>query len=85
MARPTGLSACGSGIGWDRLMLVGDAPYYSRFGFSQLRDVVMPPPTNPERVLGIGPWTGIVGDVSRAGDSVTENVAPIRQSGSSAP
>ncbi|MBY5931896.1 N-acetyltransferase [Tateyamaria omphalii] len=55
--------------GWDRVMLVGDAPYYSRFGFARLADVVMPPPTNPDRVLGRdlkpGAWTGIAGDVAR--------------------
>lgn len=56
-------------IGWDRVMLVGDPPYYGRFGFSRLRDVEMPPPTNPERVLGLeltpGSWDGIAGLVER--------------------
>ena len=46
---------------WDRVMLVGDAPYYKRFGFTRLDGVVMPPPTNPDRGLGrarrrIGKW-----------------------------
>ena len=40
-------------LGWSRVMLVGDAPYYSRFGFSRLDGVEMPPPTNPDRVLGL--------------------------------
>ena len=35
--------------GWDRVMLVGDAPYYGRFGFNRLEAVEMPPPTNPAR------------------------------------
>ena len=56
-------------LGWDRVILVGDAPYYSRFGFELLADVVMPPPTNPDRVLGIalseGAWQGVTGDVTR--------------------
>ncbi|MFD2739166.1 GNAT family N-acetyltransferase [Sulfitobacter aestuarii] len=56
-------------LGWQRVMLVGDAPYYSRFGFSLLSDVVMPPPTNPDRVLGRalrpGAWDGISGQVRR--------------------
>jgi predicted N-acetyltransferase YhbS len=56
-------------IGWDRVMLVGDPPYYSRFGFSHLPGVVMPPPTNPDRVLGLelsdGAWEGITGAVER--------------------
>ncbi|MGJ8544606.1 MAG: GNAT family N-acetyltransferase [Sulfitobacter sp.] len=54
---------------WARVMLVGDAPYYSRFGFSLLHGVIMPPPTNPARVLGraLQPqaWDGICGDVTR--------------------
>ena len=57
-------------LGWGRVMLVGDAPYYSRFGFRKLNGVVMPPPTNPERVLGYelrpGAWAGVVGDVTRS-------------------
>ena len=42
----------------NRVMLVGDAPYYGRFGFRRLDGVVMPPPTNPDRVLGrdLGAW-----------------------------
>jgi len=55
--------------GWDRAMLVGDAPYYSKFGFTKLDGVVMPPPTNPDRVLGRalvpGAWEGMSGDVAR--------------------
>ncbi|MFD1193325.1 GNAT family N-acetyltransferase [Seohaeicola saemankumensis] len=55
--------------GWDRVMLVGDAPYYSRFGFSRLEGVEMPPPTNPDRVLGQdltrGAWRGVRGRVTR--------------------
>ncbi len=51
-------------LGWPRVLLVGDAPYYSRFGFQQLSGVEMPPPTNPDRVLGIGDWAGVTGKVS---------------------
>lgn len=55
-------------IGWTRVMLVGDAPYYSKFGFSQLSGVDMPPPTNPERVLGqsltVDGWRGVAGAVT---------------------
>lgn len=57
-------------LGWERVMLVGDAPYYARFGFKRLEGVVMPPPTNPDRVLGFalkrGAWDGVAGDVTRA-------------------
>ena len=63
--------ALAHGLGWTRVMLVGDAPYYRRFGFEKLQDVVMPPPTNPDRVLGQdlapGAWQGVAGDVRRWG------------------
>lgn len=52
-------------LGWVRVMLVGDAPYYSRFGFEKLEGVIMPPPTNPERVLATGDWAGVHGEVER--------------------
>lgn len=55
--------------GWHRVMLVGDAPYYKRFGFERLSGVEMPPPTNPDRVLGLalqrGAWAGVCGQVIR--------------------
>ena len=51
--------------GWPRVLLVGDAPYYERFGFRRLNGVVMPPPTNPDRVLGHGAWAGIRGRVRK--------------------
>lgn len=54
---------------WSRVMLVGDAPYYGRFGFTKLQGVIMPPPTNPDRVLGLelrdGAWEGVAGVVTR--------------------
>lgn len=54
--------------GWARIMLVGDAPYYRRFGFEKLHEEIeMPPPTNPERVLGAalqdGAWDNVRGTV----------------------
>jgi len=58
------------GLGWTRMMLVGDAPYYGRFGFARLDALKMPPPTNPERVLGLalfpGAWDGVAGAVTSA-------------------
>ena len=54
---------------WDRVILVGDAPYYKRFGFQKLSGVEMPPPTNPDRILGLNlnpdAWTGVSGQVRR--------------------
>jgi predicted N-acetyltransferase YhbS len=40
-------------LGWARVVLVGDAPYYGRFGFSRAAaaDLDYPPPTNPDRLL----------------------------------
>ena len=49
---------------WPRVLLVGDAPYYGRFGFTRLDGVEMPPPTNPDRVLGWGTWDGVTGRVT---------------------
>ncbi len=55
--------------GWTRVMLVGDYPYYRRFGFSKLENVRMPPPTNPDRVLGRAlidrAWDGVTGAVMK--------------------
>ena len=56
--------------GWARVLLVGDEPYYSKFGFKRLKGVLMPAPTNPARVLGLSlgrdSWRGVQGDVSPA-------------------
>ena len=56
-------------LGWERVLLVGDAPYYGRFGFTKLEGVEMPPPTNPDRILGYelvdGAWAGVEGTVTR--------------------
>lgn len=58
--------------GWSRMLLVGDLPYYRRFGFDRLQGVIMPPPTNPDRVLGLPlkdkAWDRVRGQVSRAPD-----------------
>ena len=55
--------------GHARVLLVGDAPFYLRFGFEKLGSVEMPPPTNPDRVLGLDlqqdAWKGCRGLVER--------------------
>lgn len=55
--------------GWERVLLIGDAPYYGRFGFRRLQGVDMPPPTNPDRILGHDltrdAWRDIRGPVTR--------------------
>ncbi len=61
-----GLEAAASAR-WQRIVLVGDAPYYGKFGFTRLDRVKMPPPTNPERILGYGDWDSIAGTVRRWG------------------
>ncbi|MDA8587045.1 N-acetyltransferase [Rhodobacteraceae bacterium] len=57
--------------GWDRVLLVGDAPYYGRYGFDPLPGVIMPPPTNPNRVLGralvASAWDNVTGRVTSWG------------------
>lgn len=54
-------------LGWTRVLLVGDAPYYARFGFSRdlTRKLSFPRPYNPERLLARelepGAFTGCSG------------------------
>ncbi len=56
--------------GWPRVLLVGDAPYYKRFGFLPMAHIKMPPPTNPDRILGLAlqpdAWDGLSGPVEKA-------------------
>ena len=42
-------------LGWRACLLVGDEPYYGRFGFRRAlaRRIDFPAPTNPRRVLGL--------------------------------
>lgn len=62
--------------GWSRILLVGDLPYYRRFGFRKLEGVLMPPPTNPDRILGLdlreGAWEGVAGQVRKATDPASD-------------
>ncbi len=41
--------------GWERVILVGDEPYYSRFGFKKklAKDLVFPKPVIQDRLLGL--------------------------------
>ncbi len=41
--------------GWERVILVGDEPYYSRFGFKKklAKDLIFPKPINKDRLLGL--------------------------------
>jgi predicted N-acetyltransferase YhbS len=61
--------------GWTRVILVGDAPYYGRFGFSRdlARPLDFPPPTNPDRLLARalvpGAFEGVSGLVRRWGEA----------------
>lgn len=61
--------AAAADTGWERVLLVGDLPYYQRFGFEPLTGVAMPPPTNPDRILGLalrpGAWRDLAGAVVR--------------------
>lgn len=75
--------AAAARAGWRRVLLVGDAPYYGRFGFSRLDGVEMPPPTNPDRVLGIAlaarAWDGIRGPVTRANQGMADAQPYVRE------
>ncbi len=56
---------------WTRVILVGDEPYYRRFGFSREAALALdyPPPTNPDRLLARalapGAFDGAAGVVRR--------------------
>ncbi len=58
--------------GWTLVFLVGDAPYYERFGFKRvpMGRLVMPGPVDPARMLvrelTPGAFEGVSGEVSRA-------------------
>ena len=58
-------------LGWTRVILVGDEPYYRRFGFSRQAALSLdyPPPTNPDRLLAraleAGALDGVEGMVRR--------------------
>ncbi len=55
--------------GWRACILIGDAPYYRRFGFTKSDTLTFPPPTNPNRILARalvpGGLDGVTGLVSR--------------------
>jgi predicted N-acetyltransferase YhbS len=57
--------------GWTRVVLVGDEPYYRRFGFTReaARALRFPPPTNPDRLLARalapGAFDGVDGTVRK--------------------
>lgn len=62
-----------SDLGWTRVILVGDEPYYRRFGFSRdlARALAYPAPTNPDRLLARalapGAFEGVAGRVAHWG------------------
>ncbi len=64
--------------GWERVVLIGDQPYYGRFGFSKAA-LEVPPPTNPDRILaralvpgGMDGVSGIVRKWQRSETDLTE-------------
>jgi predicted N-acetyltransferase YhbS len=52
-------------LGWSRVVLVGDEPYYGRYGFTRAAasGLAFPPPTNPERALGLALAPGAMTDL----------------------
>lgn len=56
-------------LGWSRVLLIGDEPYYRRFGFARAKGLSFPQPSNPERLLfralGKGAFDGVMGEVRR--------------------
>lgn len=51
--------------GWTRCILIGDEPYYARFGFRRAlaESIVFPPPTNPNRILARALAEGAMDDI----------------------
>lgn len=71
-------------LNWKHVILVGDHPYYSRFGFEPVAEFVdFPPPVNPNRVLGLAltedGFDGVSGAVTKwtedADEGANENLA----------
>ena len=66
-------------MGWTRAVLVGDEPYYRRFGFTRAAAAALtfPPPTNPDRLLARaltpGAFDGVGGMVRRWGAANMNN------------
>ena len=58
-------------LGWRACLLVGDEPYYRRFGFRRAlaERIEFPAPTNPKRVLGL----------ELTPDALAEAVGPVRR------
>ena len=54
-------------LNWKRVLMVGDEIYYRRFGFRKMDGIIFPPPTNPDRILGMEledfSWQGVLGKV----------------------
>ncbi|MBX2853441.1 MAG: N-acetyltransferase [Rhodobacteraceae bacterium] len=53
-------------LGWARVVLVGDEPYYRRFGFTRAKaeELIFPPPVNPSRVLALALVEGAMSEVA---------------------
>lgn len=64
------------------VLLVGDAPYYNRFGFTRdlARPLALPGPVDPDRFLGLemvpGALDGVTGMVGRADPAGMEAAIP---------
>tara|TARA_Y100000589_G_C27087313_1_gene602346 strand:+ start:427 stop:921 length:495 start_codon:yes stop_codon:yes gene_type:complete len=54
-------------LNWKRVLMVGDEMYYRKFGFRKIDGIIFPPPTNPNRILGIEleefSWQGVQGKI----------------------
>lgn len=72
-------------LGHKALLLVGDAPYYGRFGFSRetVQALSLPGPVELERFLGlelaVGALAGAEGMISAAGRMIPADIEAARQ------
>lgn len=51
-------------MGWQRVILIGDKPYYKNFGFKKAVKLTFPAPSNPERLLCLELENGAFDNVS---------------------
>lgn len=71
-------------LGHRVVILVGDAPYYGRFGFNRdcVQGLSLPGPVDPTRFQGLelveGAMDGVTGMVGRAAPVKTRTPAPVR-------
>lgn len=72
-------------VGWDAVVLVGDAPYYGPLGFQPIPrgQISMPRPVDPARLLAAelreGAVAALVGEVRHAGATIPVSASSLEE------